>query len=110
VKYDLAFKTRDQTHDFDVKHEEGDEYTAAPDELASLHDRSSHYDTPYIAYVDISAKVEQWNKASAIARSNSRQVVYLVPSKTKQRLRSFLLARHEPKSVTYRVVALFSYI
>lgn len=110
MNYAAAFETRNQTHDLDAKHEEGDEYTAVPSEPASLHDRPSHYDTPYIAYVDISAKVEQWNKASAIARSNSRQLIYLVLSKVKQRLRAFLLARHEPKSVTYRVVALFLYL
>jgi hypothetical protein len=32
----LLRETSDQTHDFDVKHEEGDEYTAVPNELESL--------------------------------------------------------------------------
>ncbi len=63
-----------------------------------------------IVYVDLSAKVEHWTKASAIAVSNGGSRVYLITGKVKQRLRRLLAGRHGRQSLQYRVLALFVYL
>jgi hypothetical protein len=64
----------------------------------------------YVAYVDVSAKIEQWTKDSAIALSNGKSRVYLVKSKVKQRLRQLLTKQHGGSSVNYRIFALLVYL
>jgi hypothetical protein len=62
-----------------------------------------------IVYVDLSAKVEQWNKDSAIALCNDVQRVCLVTSKVKRQLRQQLMQRHGKKSLTFRMLAVLIY-
>lgn len=63
-----------------------------------------------IVYVDLSAKVEQWDKDSAIALCNDVQRVYLITRKVKRQLRQRLLERHGKKSLTFRMLAILVYL
>jgi len=65
---------------------------------------------PYVAYVDLSAKVEQWTLDSAIAVSNGTARALLVPARIKQEARRFLNERHGTKSTQYRVLAVLVYL
>ena len=64
----------------------------------------------HIVYVDLSAKMEQWNRDSAIAVSNDHCTVCLVPAKVKQRLRRRLIEAHDGKSTHYRALAILIYM
>jgi hypothetical protein len=59
----------------------------------------------HIVYVDLSAKVEQWTRASAVAMSNDGRRVYLVSGKVKQHARRLIKQRHGGKSAQYRLLA-----
>ncbi|HHY55122.1 MAG TPA: hypothetical protein GYA08_06765 [Chloroflexi bacterium] len=63
----------------------------------------------YTVYVDVSAKLEQWSKASAVAVSNGATIVCFVPARVKQRLRQALLNRYDAKTVKYRAFAILVY-
>lgn len=60
----------------------------------------------YVAYVDLSAKVEQWSWNSAIAISNGRSQVYLIQGRVKQEVRHLLIRLYGEKSIEYRMFAL----
>jgi hypothetical protein len=63
------------------------------------------------AYIDLSAKVEQWTQASAIAIANDDQCrVYMVPSKVKQQARQLIKQLHGSTSVQYRLLAVLVYL
>jgi hypothetical protein len=64
----------------------------------------------YIVYIDLSAKVEQWTRHSAVAVSNDTSWVLLVPSKVKQQARRMLSARHGTKNLQYRLLAVVVYL
>jgi len=64
----------------------------------------------YVAYVDMSAKVEQWSRDSAVAISNGKSKAILVPSRVKQHLRQLLVDRYGGKSLEYRVMAILIYL
>lgn len=63
-----------------------------------------------VVYVDMSAKVEDWNADSAVAVSNGISHAYLIPAKVKQNARRLVTELYSNKSVTYRLFALFIYI
>ena len=60
--------------------------------------------------VDLSAKAEQWTKASAVAVANDGHWTYFIPGKVKQRLRSALTSRHGTQNLQYRMFALLIYV
>lgn len=64
----------------------------------------------YVAYVDMSAKVEQWSWNSAIAISNGRSRVYLIQGRVKQAVRQFLIRLYGEKSIEYRMFALLVFL
>lgn len=64
----------------------------------------------HIVYIDLSAKVEQWTKASAVAMANDMSRTLWVSSKVKQRTRQLLIERHGSKSIQYRVLAILVYL
>ena len=64
----------------------------------------------HVLYVDLSAKVEQWTKDSAVAVSNDHCKVYLVPSKVKQKARALIKNVHGGKSDQYRLFAVLIYL
>lgn len=64
----------------------------------------------HIVYIDLSAKMEQWNRDSAIAISNDTCKVYLVRAKEKQRLRRLLIELHDGRSTQYRALAVLVYL
>lgn len=59
----------------------------------------------HAVYVDLSAKAEQWARASAVAMSNDGCRVYLVSGKVKQQARRLIRERHGGKSDQYRLLA-----
>ena len=67
----------------------------------------------YAVSVDLSAKVEQWSKNTAVAYSNGIQGSVLVRSKIKQKMRDWLKVRYPNRrqAFYYRLLfALFIYI
>jgi len=64
----------------------------------------------YTAYVDLSAKIEQWPKNSAVAMSNGVSKAYLVTGEIKQRARALLTTLHGRKTVRYRLLAALVYL
>jgi len=64
----------------------------------------------YLAYVDMSAKVEQWSWNSAIAISNGSSRVYLIPGRVKQEVRRLLIRLYGEKSIEYRTFALLVFL
>ncbi len=75
-----------------------------------LNEPKSKYSASYTVYVDMSAKLEQWSKASAVAVSNGDTVVCFVSARVKQRLPKTLLNRYSAKTVKYRAFAILVYI
>lgn len=65
---------------------------------------------PYVAYVDLSAKLEQWTSDSAIAISNGSAYALLVPFRVKQEARRYVRERYGNRSVQYRVLAALIYL
>lgn len=63
-----------------------------------------------VFYIDLSAKVDHWAKASAVATSNGHSRVYLVTGSTKQKARALIRARHGAKSEQYRLLAVLVYL
>jgi hypothetical protein len=63
-----------------------------------------------IVYVDLSAKVEQWERDSVVAACNGVARVYLIPGRVKQQLRRWLMSRYRRTSIHYRAFALFVYL
>lgn len=59
----------------------------------------------HAVYIDLSAKAEQWTRASAVAMSNEGCRVYMVSGKVKQRARRLIRERHGGKSDQYRLLA-----
>lgn len=74
-----------------------------------LNEPKSRYSVSYTVYVDVSAKLEQWSKASAVAVSNGATIVCFVPARVKQRLRQALLNRYDAKTVKHRAFAILVY-
>ena len=64
----------------------------------------------YVLYVDLSAKVEQWTKDSAVAISNDHCRVYLVPKKVKQKASALINSLYGGKSDQYRLLAVLVYL
>lgn len=64
----------------------------------------------HTVYVDLSAKVEHWTLASAVAVCNGGQWVCYVSGKAKQRARRALKERHGSRHLQYRVLALLIYV
>lgn len=62
----------------------------------------------YAVYVDVSAKIEAWNKPSMVAVANDRARVLLVAASTKQILARLLIDNPEP--VQYLLLAAFAYL
>lgn len=65
---------------------------------------------PHIVYIDLSAKVEQWVRASAVAMSNGASRTILLTGKEKQRTRRWLSAQYGGKSTQYRLLAALIYL
>lgn len=64
-----------------------------------------------IVYVDLSAKLEQWTLASAIAMANDDQCrVFYVPSKVKQQARQRIKELFGATTVQYRLMAILVYL
>jgi len=63
-----------------------------------------------VVYVDLSAKLEQWARDSAVAASNGWSKAYYVPSSVKQRARQVLVERHGRKTVRYRLLAILIFV
>jgi hypothetical protein len=63
-----------------------------------------------IVYVDLSAKVEQWTRDSAVAVCDGFSRVYLVPSRDKQKARDLIIRLHGRTNVQYRVFAVLIYL
>lgn len=62
-------------------------------------------------YVDLSAKVEQWTRNSAVAMANEEVCrVYLVSSKVKQLARQLIRKLYGPTIVPYRLMAVLVYL
>lgn len=62
-------------------------------------------------YVDLSAKVEQWTRDSAVAMaSDDQQCVVFVSSSIKRKIKARLEELHGRKSINYRVLALLIYL
>lgn len=62
-------------------------------------------------YIDLSAKLEQWSKASAIAMANDgQQRVYLVSSKVKQQARRRIKELYGSTAVQYRLLSVLVYL
>jgi hypothetical protein len=86
-------------------------YGIAPDQPAQLlGERKGSYVAPFVAYVDLSAKLEQWTKDSAVAVSNGETLVIWVSKELKQRSRQLLAERHGRATVRYRLLALLVYL
>lgn len=83
------------------------EWTTA--ELTMLNESKPKYSASYTVYVDMSAKLEQCSKASAVAVSKGESTVCLVSARVKQRLRQTLLNRYSAKTVKYRAFAILVY-
>ena len=64
----------------------------------------------HVLYVDLSAKAEQWTKASAIAAANGHSRVILVSSRTKQRGRLVIRKLYGSKQEQYRLLAALVYL
>jgi hypothetical protein len=75
-----------------------------------VNEPQSRYSVPYTAYVDLSAKIEQWTKDSAVAISNGESTVFLVPARVKQKIRLQLAAKYDAKTLKYRMLALLVYL
>jgi hypothetical protein len=71
-----------------------------------LGERKGSYAAPFVAYVDLSAKLEQWTKDSAVAVSNGETLVIWVSKELKQRSRQLLAERYGRATVRYRLLAL----
>ena len=63
-----------------------------------------------VVYIDLSAKVEQWSLRSAIAVSNDRYWVYLVPGNVKQLIKQEFTQLHGTKNLQFRVLAFLVYL
>lgn len=63
-----------------------------------------------IVYVDVSAKVEQWNRDSAVVASNDSLRILLVPGRVKQSLRAHLLRSNKRKTAHFRIFALLIFL
>ena len=62
-------------------------------------------------YIDLSAKLEQWTQASAIAMANDEICrVHLVPSKVKQQSRQRIRELYGSATVQYRLIAVLTHI
>ena len=62
-------------------------------------------------YVDLSAKVEQWVRDSAVVMANDQQQrAYLVPHGVKQRARKLIKELYGAKSDRYRLLAILVYL
>ena len=62
-------------------------------------------------YVDLSAKVEQWVRNSAVAMANEQQSrVIFISSSIKRRIKVHLEKIHGRKSINYRVMAVLIYL
>jgi hypothetical protein len=75
-------------------------------EQHTINEPQSRYSMSYTAYVDLSAKIEQWTKDSAVAISNGESKVYLVTARVKQKLRMQLANKYDAKTLKYRMLAL----
>ena len=64
----------------------------------------------YVVYVDLSAKAEQLSMGSAVAVSNGKSWVYLIPSQAKQQVQQWLAEQHGTRNMQYRLLALFVYV
>ncbi|MBK8046316.1 MAG: hypothetical protein IPK16_03800 [Anaerolineales bacterium] len=62
----------------------------------------------YAVYVDVSAKLEQWHKPSAIAVANDHTRVLLVTAATKQAAARLLA--HNPEPAQYILLATLTYL
>jgi hypothetical protein len=62
-------------------------------------------------YVDLSAKVEQWVRNSAIVMANDQQQrTYMVPHNVKQKARRLIKKLYGVKSSRYRLLAVLVYL
>ena len=64
----------------------------------------------HILYVDLSAKAEQWTKASAVAASNDHNRVLLITAKAKAQIRQVIRRRYSRKLEQYRLLAALVYL
>lgn len=65
---------------------------------------------PHVAYIDLSAKAEQFSMDSAVAVANEERWVYLVPARVKQQLRRQITTLHGSHHLQYRVLAVLVYV
>jgi hypothetical protein len=63
-----------------------------------------------VVYVDMSAKVEQWTRDSAVAACNDDEIILLVPGRVKQSLRLHLLERNKRKTVHFQIFAILIFL
>lgn len=86
-------------------------YAIAPDpSVQQIGERKGAYVAPFVAYVDLSAKLEQWTKDSAVAVSNGETLVLWVSKELKQRSRQVLVKRYGRATVRYRLLAILVYL
>jgi hypothetical protein len=64
----------------------------------------------YIVQIDLSAKVEQWSRDSAIAVCDGGERVYLVQGSTKRQARQLITQLYGGKSAHYRMLAVLLYL
>jgi hypothetical protein len=63
-----------------------------------------------VVYIDVSAKVEQWNQDSAVAVSDGRSWTVLFPSTLKRVVRQYFVERHGSKNLQFRMLAFLVYV
>ncbi len=89
------------------------EYSDQPsliDDQVYIGEKRSGYSGRFIAYVDLSAKLEQWTKDTAVAISNGASSALWVPKEIKQRARDLLRERHGRQTVRYRLLAILIFL
>lgn len=64
----------------------------------------------HVVKIDLSAKIEQWTKKSAVVASNGITRSILATGRVKQDLRAYLTEKHDAKSIQYRAFALLIYV
>ena len=64
----------------------------------------------HVLYVDLSAKAEQWTKASAVAAANGHSRILLISAKTKGRIRQTIRNLYGSKFEQYRLLAALIYL
>ena len=79
-------------------------------EMSMLLEKRPQYGQKYVGHIDLSAKLEQWTKDSAVALSNSSCIVLFVSKEIKQRARDILIDRYDRRTVRYRLFAILVFL